>query len=87
MTANALQHQNLPTEIPACCAATIRKHVQFNPMMVCSACKQIIKCFKQEREFQNFLTFCRGRKRAVLIGMVEDHHTIVFKSFERPLRV
>lgn len=74
----------VPSEIPCCCADTIRQHVRMNPMMVCSECKQIIKCFKEERAFQNYLTFCRSRRRPVLMGMIEDHFTVVFKSYERP---
>ncbi len=69
-------------EIPGCCVATIRQHVRFNPMMVCSECKNIIKCFSDERAFQNYLTFCRSRRRTVLTGRVEDLHTVAFRSYD-----
>lgn len=69
-------------EIPLCCVQTIRAHVRFNPMMVCSACKNIIKCFREEGAFQNYLTFCRSRRRPVLMGVVDEHHTVAFRSYD-----
>jgi len=50
-------------------------------MMVCSECKQIIKCFDEEAAFKNYITFCRSRRRPVLKGLVEGRHTVVFKSY------
>jgi len=50
------------TELATCCTDTIRQHVKHNPMMVCAACKNIIKCFNDERAYENYLTFCRSRK-------------------------
>ncbi len=72
----------MTTELSACCAATIRQHVKFNAMMVCSDCKNIIKCFDDERAYQNYLTFCRSRKRPVLTGVVENYYTVAFRSYD-----
>jgi hypothetical protein len=72
----------LPDAIPACCTVTIRQHVQYNPMMVCSACKNIIKCFVDERAYENYLKFCRSRRRPVLTGHVDHYMTIAFRSYD-----
>ncbi|MCX6109397.1 MAG: hypothetical protein NTZ90_07320 [Proteobacteria bacterium] len=72
----------LVCHIPSCCIATIFEHVRFNPMMVCSSCKNIIKCFTEERAFQNYLTFCRSRRRTVLTGQVQHYWTIAFRSYD-----
>lgn len=69
-------------EIPACCVATIQQHVRHNPMMVCTECKHIIKCFTDERAFQNYLVFCRSRRRPVLTGVVDGYHTVAFRSYD-----
>jgi hypothetical protein len=69
-------------DVPRCCVNTIHLHARHNPMMVCSECKQIIKCFADERSFQNYLTFCRSRRRPVLTGRVEGLFTVVFRSYE-----
>jgi hypothetical protein len=68
--------------IPACCIATIRQHVAYNPMMVCSTCKNIIKCFVDERGYDNYLKFCRSRRRPVVIGQVGQYLTIAFRSYD-----
>lgn len=67
--------------IMRCCQATIADHVKHNPMMVCSECKQIIKCFPDIRAYKNFLTFCESRRRAVTVGQVAGYHTVIFRSF------
>jgi len=69
-------------DIPNCCIATIKEHVRFNPMMVCSHCKNIIKCFDDERAFQNYLTFCRSRRRSVLTGQISKYFTVAFRSYD-----
>ena len=69
-------------DLSDCCVATIRPHVKFNPMMVCADCKNIIKCFKEERAYQNYLTFCKSRKRPVVTGVVDEYHTVAFRSYD-----
>ncbi len=68
--------------ISPCCVHTIRCHVRHNPMMVCSECKHIIKCFTDERAFQNYLIFCRSRRRPILIGKVDGYWTCTFRSYD-----
>ena len=65
-----------------CCVETINVHARFNPMMVCSECKHIIKCFKDEPAYSKYLIFCKSRKRQVAIGRVNEYHTIIFKSYD-----
>jgi len=68
--------------IPNCCVATIATHVRFNPMMVCADCKNIIKCFDDERAYKNYLKFCQSRRRPILMGQVENYWTIAFRSYD-----
>ncbi|MEN9835483.1 MAG: hypothetical protein RL011_1676 [Pseudomonadota bacterium] len=72
----------IANNIPECCMATIQEHVRYNPMMVCGHCKNIIKCFDNERAFQNYLIFCQSRRRNVLTGLVNQHWTVAFRSYE-----
>lgn len=68
--------------IPTCCISTIEQHVLNNPMMVCAECKNIIKCFVDERAYDNYLKFCRSRRRPVLTGKIQNHWTIAFRSYD-----
>ncbi len=68
--------------VKPCCVTTINLHARFNPMMVCSDCKHIIKCFKDEPAYAKYLIFCKSRKRQVAIGRVGEYHTIIFKSYD-----
>jgi len=81
-TKEPLAREQPGCDIPACCEATIFEHVRINPKMVCSTCKNIIKCFPEERAFQNYLTFCRSRRRTVLTGLVQHYWTIAFRSYD-----
>jgi hypothetical protein len=72
--------------IPPCCVATIGQHVRFNPMMVCAECKNIIKCFQEERDYANYIKFCRSRRRPVLTGQVQSYWTVAFRSYDRGRR-
>lgn len=71
-----------PGDIPSCCVATIKRHVQFNPMMVCAECKNIIKCFLDDKAYDKYLTFCQSRRRPILKGKVQDYWTIAFRSYD-----
>lgn len=68
--------------VAPCCVSTIRHHVRYNPMMVCSHCKFIIKCFTDERAYQNYLIFCRSRRRPVVTGVVDGYYTCAFRSYD-----
>ena len=70
-------------ELLACCCETIKVHVLYNPMMVCTTCKQIIKCFADHRAFKNYITFCNTRRRKVSIGKVDEYYTVVFQSYDQ----
>ena len=48
-----------------CCRKTVRSHVAHNPMMVCPDCKMMIKCFSDEKSFNNYVTFCKSRGRRI----------------------
>ena len=65
-----------------CCKKTIQMHAANNPMMVCSDCKQIIKCFDDERAYKNYQRFCASRHRRILATVFEERYIIVFKSYD-----
>lgn len=75
--------QAIQTEsVKPCCVVTINVHARFNPMMVCSDCKHIIKCFTDESAYKKYLIFCKSRKRPVATGRVNEYHTVIFKSYD-----
>ncbi|MFW7380302.1 MAG: hypothetical protein ACOH5I_15935 [Oligoflexus sp.] len=69
-------------ELLDCCKKTIKQHAANNPMMVCSDCKQIIKCFDDEKAFRNYQRFCASRHRRILATSFEDRLVVVFRSYD-----
>ena len=69
-------------EINPCCQETVEVHAINNPIMVCQHCKQLIKCFKDQRAFRNYLVFCKSRGRKVLAGEHQGYYVVVFRSYE-----
>lgn len=67
--------------IQSCCRHTIEKLVTNNPMMVCPECKQLIKCYQDEKQFLNYVKFCGSRNRPVTTGKVLGFYTVVFNSY------
>lgn len=67
--------------IEACCIKTIEELVINNPMMVCTECKQLIKCYRDGADFLNYIKFCESRKRPVTTGKVLNFYTIVFNTY------
>ncbi|NRA67845.1 MAG: hypothetical protein HRU19_25415 [Pseudobacteriovorax sp.] len=65
-----------------CCKHTIDQHAAFNAMMVCSECKQIIKCFSDEKAYTNYQRFCASRHRKILATVYEGTHVVVFSSYD-----
>lgn len=53
-------------KLKACCRDTIMLHGEHNPMMVCADCKNTIKCFTDEKSYNNYIKFCHSRGRRVL---------------------
>ena len=75
---------DLPADgsVPACCIATIGQHVEHNPMMVCAECKNIIKCFTDERAYVNYRKFCDSRRRPIVTGRVGIYFTVAFRNYD-----
>lgn len=69
-------------KIKPCCLETIKQHAEFNPMMVCPTCKQIIKRFESEASFRNYARFCESRKRPVDKFCINDTYIIIFRSYD-----
>lgn len=65
-----------------CCVNTINLLALHNPMMVCSECKQIIKCFTSDSSFRNYLTYCRSSRRPFSTGQTGQYQVVVFKSYD-----
>jgi lipoate-protein ligase B len=66
----------------ACCVSTIKLLALHNPMMVCSECKQIIKCFTSEAQFRNYLIYCKSSRRPYSTGQTGPYMVVVFKSYD-----
>lgn len=75
-------NETLTDGLRNCCINTINLHARFNPMMVCSECKHIIKCFKDKDAYDKYFIFCRSRKRQIAVGHLNEYYTIVFKSYD-----
>jgi hypothetical protein len=65
-----------------CCKRTIDMHAANNAMMVCSDCKQIIKCFDNERSFRNYQVFCASRHRRILATHYSQRRIVIFRSYD-----
>ena len=64
-----------------CCRETVRSHVTHNPMMVCPDCKIMIKCFSDEKSFNNYLTFCRTRGRRVKTVVESGFYFAMYNTY------
>ncbi len=69
-------------ELKGCCKKTIDLLGENNPMMVCGDCKQIIKCFDNEKAYRNYQLFCRSRHRSFLATFFEPWWVVVFRSYD-----
>lgn len=65
-----------------CCRNAIDLHAAFNQMMVCPDCKQIIKCFSDERAFRNYQKFCHSRHRKFITVSYQGMNVLIFKAYE-----
>lgn len=66
----------------ACCAKTLAIHASHNPMMVCPECKQIVKCFNDDKAYRNYLRFCESRHRKVFTAKHHGMFVVVFRSYD-----
>ena len=73
---------NRDITLEACCRETIDRHSAFNNMIVCSQCKQILKCFDDVKAFNNYLTFCISRRREIATSQYKNFYIISFKSYD-----
>lgn len=80
--ANLPEDGKTSTSLLDCCKRTIDMHAAYNSMMVCSGCKQIIKCFDTEKPYVNYQRFCASRHRRILATEYKDMYIIIFSSYE-----
>jgi hypothetical protein len=64
-----------------CCRQTVRSHVTHNPMMACPDCKIMIKCFSDEKSFNNYVTFCRSRGRRVKTASDSGFYFAMYNTY------
>ena len=84
-SANTNKSENAPSgdgNINECCKKTIHALANYNPMMVCQECKQLIKCFTNDAAFRKYLTFCKSRGRHLLVDELDQYKVVVFTSYE-----
>lgn len=67
--------------LQSCCRETVRSHVIHNPMMVCPDCKIMIKCFSDEKSFNNYVTFCRSRGRRVKTAADSGFFFVMYNTY------
>lgn len=72
---------NQTETLGSCCLETIDLLSATNEMMVCAGCKQIIKTFREERAFRNYVKFCDGRQRSLQTGFYKDNWVAVYRSY------
>ena len=70
-------------QIKKCCLGTVEEHVINNSMMVCQACKYIIKCFSNKGSFDHYVLFCRSRDRKIKTGQYKNYWVVVFHYYRR----
>ena len=78
---SALMADDALVGLAACCRQTVRSHVAHNPMMVCPDCKMMIKCFADERSFNNYVTFCKSRGRRIKSVVDSGFYFVMYKNF------
>jgi hypothetical protein len=64
-----------------CCRRTVQSHVSHNPMMVCPECKLMIKCFNDEKSFNNYVTFCKSRSRRIKTEIDQGFFFVMYNSY------
>lgn len=64
-----------------CCRQTVRSHVAHNPMMVCPDCKMMIKCFADDKSFNNYVTFCRSRGRRIKTAQDSGFYFVMYNNY------
>lgn len=70
------------SHINPCCLRIFESLAHINTMMVCSDCKQILKTFREEKAYRNYLKFCQGRSRVVNTGFYKDQWIVVYHSYD-----
>jgi hypothetical protein len=88
----ALRYEKLNTlgtlhQVRSCCRSTILTHILHNPMMVCSDCKTMIKCFTDAKASQNYEVFCKSRNRKISAFEDSGIYFVLFNSFPETSRI
>lgn len=78
---SVLMNEGSLLAIPPCCRQTIRRHVTHNPMMVCPDCKIMIKCFSNEKAYNNYVTFCRTRGRRIKSAQDVGFYFVMYNTY------
>ncbi len=68
--------------IAPCCREMVDKLAHINPMMVCGECKQIIKTFRDDRAYRNYIKFCNSRNRTYTTGFYSNQWLVIFHAYD-----
>jgi hypothetical protein len=78
---DAIMDEGTLQGLAKCCRHTVRSHVAHNPMMVCPDCKLMIKCFADEKSFNNYVTFCKSRGRRIKTEIDRGFYFVMYNSY------
>lgn len=78
---SSLMDDSALLKLSPCCRKTVKSHVAHNPMMVCGDCKMMIKCFGDEKSFNNYVTFCRSRGRRITTVLDSGFYFVMFNNY------
>lgn len=70
-------------DLQECCVQTIKHHAANNPMMMCPDCKQIVKCFRDEKTFRNYVKFCKSRHRKIAVTRFGEMQVVLYRTFSK----
>lgn len=89
---NQIDSRSLPSDqipdvieihLQGCCIQTVKLHAAHNPMMMCPECKQIVKCFRDEKTFRNYVKFCKSRHRKISIARHDDMQIVLYRTYSK----
>jgi hypothetical protein len=76
-----LMEETALRNLTPCCRQTVRSHVAHNPMMVCPDCKMMIKCFSDEKSFNNYVIFCKGQSRRIKTVIDSGFYFVMYNNY------
>jgi hypothetical protein len=63
-----------------CCTKTIEELAKNNPMISCTSCQALIKCFTDHTAYTNYISFCLSKKRDIMTHVYNDYYIVIYKK-------